>query len=115
MPDWRRERRQLPAHLIAEAAANPGGSVAEIDGSVVSDPHGYVPPEAIIGVFRSVPMARPQASTRAIPGMGPCATTSLDRSRRITVLAGCRDLQDCRFAPRSRTSSPRSVLRVVAC
>jgi len=60
----------LPADLVAAAAANPGGSVAEIDGSVaeidgsvaeidgsvaeidgsvVSDPNGYVPPEAIIG------------------------------------------------------------------
>ena len=46
LPDWRRERRQLPAHLMGEAAANPGGSVAEIDGNVVTDPHGYAPPEA---------------------------------------------------------------------
>ena len=53
---WSREKRRLPADLVAAAAANPGGSVAEIDGSVaeidgsvVSDPNGYVPPEAIIG------------------------------------------------------------------
>ena len=49
--EWPRGRRQLPAQLAAEAAANPGGSVAEIDGAMVSDPDGYVPPEAIIGVF----------------------------------------------------------------
>ncbi len=58
LPDWRRERRQLPAHLIAEAAANPGGSVAEIDGSLVSDPDGYVPFEAIIGIFPVGPDGR---------------------------------------------------------
>lgn len=50
-PDWPREKRQLPASLVAAAAANPGGSVAEIDGAVVQDPDGYVPLEAIIGVF----------------------------------------------------------------
>lgn len=48
---WRRERRPLPAALRSEAAANPGGSVAEIDGSQISDPNGYVPAEAIIGVW----------------------------------------------------------------
>jgi hypothetical protein len=37
--------------LIAEAAAHPGGSVYEIDGSLVPDAYGYVPPEAIIGEF----------------------------------------------------------------
>jgi hypothetical protein len=47
----RRERRELPAHLVAEAAANPGGSIAEIDGSMVTDPDGYVPAEAIIGAY----------------------------------------------------------------
>jgi hypothetical protein len=58
MLDWRRERRLLPAHLIAEAAANPGGSVAEIDGSLVSNPDGYVPAEAIIGIFPVGPDGR---------------------------------------------------------
>jgi hypothetical protein len=43
-PKWPHERRQLPAHLVAETAANPGGSVAEIDGSMVRNPDGYVPP-----------------------------------------------------------------------
>jgi hypothetical protein len=50
-PDWPREKRQLPSSLVAAAAANPGGSVAEIDGSVVRNPDGYVPPEAIMGAF----------------------------------------------------------------
>lgn len=48
---WPRERRELPAALRPEAAAHPGGSVAEIDGSQISDPNGYVPAEAIIGVW----------------------------------------------------------------
>jgi hypothetical protein len=47
----RRERRELPPELIAEAAAHPGGSVYEIDGFMVPDPYGYVPPEAIVGEF----------------------------------------------------------------
>jgi hypothetical protein len=48
---WHRERRALPAELEPEAARNLGGSIAEIDGEQVSDPNGYVPAEAIIGVF----------------------------------------------------------------
>src|SRR5260370_1251691 len=51
MAGWRRERRRLPEHLVGEAAANPGGSVAEIGGTGVSDPDGYVPAEAIIGCY----------------------------------------------------------------
>jgi hypothetical protein len=51
LPDWPKEHRVMPAHLAPEAAANPGGSVAEIDGTVVSDPDGYVPAEAIIGFY----------------------------------------------------------------
>ena len=49
--EWPRERRKLPDQLVAEAAAHPGGSVAETDGSIISDPNGYVPAEAIIGCF----------------------------------------------------------------
>ncbi|MEV6201084.1 hypothetical protein AB0M64_13990 [Streptomyces sp. NPDC051771] len=37
--------------LLAEAARNPGGSVAEIDPTYVDDPNGYVPPEAIRGAW----------------------------------------------------------------
>jgi len=50
-PAWPREKRPLPPGLIAMAAANPGGSVAEVDGSVVRDPDGYVPVEAVIGYW----------------------------------------------------------------
>jgi len=40
LPDWGHGRRRLPAHLMAEGAANPGGSVAEIDGIMVTNPDG---------------------------------------------------------------------------
>jgi hypothetical protein len=70
-PKWPRERRQLPAHLAAEAAANPGGSVAEIDGSMVRDPDGYVPPEAIIGVFAVGPDGRVTGDYLRNPRHGP--------------------------------------------
>lgn len=52
--DWKRSKRTPPADpgLEAEAAANPGGSVAAIDGDLVGgDPNGYVPPEAIHGCW----------------------------------------------------------------
>lgn len=70
-PEWPRERRQLPAGLIAAAAANPGGSVAEIDGSVVSNPDGYVPPEAIIGAFLVGPDGRATGDYVRNPRHGP--------------------------------------------
>ncbi|HEX9519556.1 MAG TPA: hypothetical protein VF940_25670 [Streptosporangiaceae bacterium] len=70
-PKWPRERRQLPAHLVAEAAANPGGSAAEIDGSMVRCPDGYVPPEAIIGVFAAGPEGRATGDYLRNPGHGP--------------------------------------------
>lgn len=38
--------------LIAEAAANPGGVVAEIDPEFEGDPGGYVPAEAILGTWK---------------------------------------------------------------
>lgn len=37
--------------LVAAAAENPGGSVAEIDPTYIDDPNGYVPPEAIRGAW----------------------------------------------------------------
>ncbi|MFI9202762.1 hypothetical protein [Streptomyces sp. NPDC053048] len=50
------ERRRIldspPPELVAEAAANPGGSVAVIDPDLISDPNGYVPGEAVQGVWR---------------------------------------------------------------
>ncbi|GAA1969179.1 hypothetical protein [Catenulispora subtropica] len=54
VPDWPRSRRTPPDDpgLIAEAAANPGGSVAVIDGDLVGgDPNGYVPAEAVHGCW----------------------------------------------------------------
>lgn len=47
MGDISAERRRIlqspPPELVAEAAANPGGSVAAIDPDLVGDPEGYVP------------------------------------------------------------------------
>lgn len=71
MPDWPREHRVLPAHLAAEAAANPGGSVAEIDGTVVTDPDGYVPFEAIIGCYLVGNDGRATGTYVRNPGHGP--------------------------------------------
>lgn len=49
----RSRRKGIPDEpaLLAEAAANPGGSVAEIDPAYVDDPNGYVPPEAVRGAW----------------------------------------------------------------
>ncbi|MFG2058358.1 hypothetical protein ACGFI9_30480 [Micromonospora sp. NPDC048930] len=41
-----------PTGLLAEAARNPGGSVAEIDQTLISDPNGYIPAEAIRRVWK---------------------------------------------------------------
>jgi hypothetical protein len=70
-PDWPREHRELPAHLAAEAAANPGGSVAEIDGNMVTNPDGYVPAEAIIGCFLVGPDGRATGEYVRNPVYGP--------------------------------------------
>lgn len=70
-PESLREQRPLPGHLAAAAAANPGGSVAEIDGSIVSDPDGYVPPEAIIGIFVVGADGRATGEYLRNPGRGP--------------------------------------------
>ncbi|MFD0381355.1 hypothetical protein [Streptomyces sp. NPDC127112] len=55
MGDISAERRRIlkspPPELVAEAAANPGGSVAAIDRSLVGDPNGYVPGEAVQGFW----------------------------------------------------------------
>ncbi|MFD9163908.1 hypothetical protein ACFVZ8_18290 [Streptomyces sp. NPDC059558] len=40
-----------PPELLAAAAENPGGSVAQIDTEYASRPDGYVPTEAILGVW----------------------------------------------------------------
>ncbi|WP_426501606.1 hypothetical protein [Streptomyces sp. D54] len=50
---WRSQRKGIPKApaLLAAAAENPGGSVAEIDPAYIDDPNGYVPPEAIRGAW----------------------------------------------------------------
>jgi hypothetical protein len=45
-------QRGFPPELVDEARANPGGWVYEIDGDMVDDPNGDVPPEAIIGAWQ---------------------------------------------------------------
>lgn len=70
-PNWPAERRALPLALRADAAAHPGGSVAEIDGNQVSDPEGYVPPEAIVGVFAVGTNGRPTGCFLRNPDYGP--------------------------------------------
>ncbi|MFB7371985.1 hypothetical protein ACFC0D_19320 [Streptomyces sp. NPDC056222] len=49
----RSRRKGIPNEpgLLAAAAENPGGSVAEIDPTYIDDPNGYVPPEAIRGAW----------------------------------------------------------------
>lgn len=54
-----RASHQVPAEVLAQAAAYPGGSVAQIDGSQIPDPDGYVPPEAIVGAWPVGPDGRP--------------------------------------------------------
>jgi hypothetical protein len=54
MADWRRSKRTPPTDpaLVAQAAANSGGSVAEIDSEFVGgNPDGYVPGEAVLGCW----------------------------------------------------------------
>ena len=106
MAGWRRERRQLPEHLIAEAAANPGGSVAEIDGSVVSDPDGYVPAEAIIGCYLVGPGGRATGEYVHNPSFGPVRDDWPGWNRRIAGWAGCLSLPGRRSGPSFRTCWP---------
>ncbi|WP_125936570.1 hypothetical protein [Streptomyces sp. WAC 06738] len=40
---------------MAEARRHPGGWVYEIDGAMVDDPHGEVPPSAIVGAWEVDP------------------------------------------------------------
>jgi hypothetical protein len=58
----------VPPELLSEASARPGGTVAEIDGSMVSDPNGYIPNEAILGVFLVGPDGVPTGEYRRIQG-----------------------------------------------
>jgi hypothetical protein len=68
--EWPSERRKIPAQLQAEAAANPGGWVYEIDGSMISDPNGYVPAEAIIGGYAVGPDGKATGEFLRNPGHG---------------------------------------------
>ncbi|MEV0644799.1 hypothetical protein AB0I28_06010 [Phytomonospora sp. NPDC050363] len=43
---------EITPELVAEAAENPGGVVAEIDPAFEGDPDGYIPSEAVRGVWR---------------------------------------------------------------
>ncbi|MFI2077623.1 hypothetical protein [Streptomyces triculaminicus] len=56
MGDISAERRRIlqspPPELVAEATANPGGSVAAIDSDLIGDPNGYVPGETVQGFWR---------------------------------------------------------------
>ena len=58
-------------HLAVEAGANPGGSVAEIDGNIVTDRKGYVPAEAIVGCFVIGPDGCATGEYVRNPGYGP--------------------------------------------
>lgn len=65
------DRRTPPPELVAAAAANPGGSVAEIDHDVVGDPDGYVPAEAVVGVWEVGADGRLTGQFHANPRYGP--------------------------------------------
>jgi hypothetical protein len=60
----------MPPQLAADAAANPGGWGYEISGSLVSDPDGYVPAQAIIGAFAVGPDGRPTGEYARNAGHG---------------------------------------------
>ncbi|WP_406280616.1 hypothetical protein [Embleya sp. NBC_00896] len=66
-------RRELPndPDLIAAAAANPGGSVAEIDPTYADDPNGYIPGEAIRGAWVVGPAGELTGEYRENPRHGP--------------------------------------------
>jgi len=70
-PKWPSEQRKMPDFLIPEAAANPNGYVAEIDGAQISDPNGPVPGEAIIGVYCVGPAGQATGEYLRNPGHGP--------------------------------------------
>ncbi|WP_433892984.1 hypothetical protein [Streptomyces sp. CA-111067] len=45
-------RPEPSPELVAEARSHPGGWVYEIDGDMVPDPDGDMPPEAIMGAWK---------------------------------------------------------------
>ena len=60
-----------PQELVDQAARNPGGSVAEIDPAFVVDVQGYVPAEAIRGVWLVDEKGRLTGEFRENPRCGP--------------------------------------------
>jgi hypothetical protein len=67
---WVREKRQLPPDQIADAAANPGGWVAEIDASMIDLNADRVPPEAIMGLYEVGPDGKATGDYLRNPGYG---------------------------------------------
>lgn len=63
----------IPADVVAQARAHPGGSVAQIDSSMLPDPNGYVPGEAVIGAYVVGPDGVPTGEFRRNPKHGPIA------------------------------------------
>ncbi|MEU3493445.1 hypothetical protein [Kitasatospora cineracea] len=74
MKDIEAERQRIlaspPAALVAQAAANPGGSVAVIDPEYVDDPDGFVPSEAVHGCWLVGPDGKLTGEYRENPRHG---------------------------------------------
>jgi hypothetical protein len=64
-------RRTPPADLAAEAARHPNGWVYEIDANFVSDPNGYVPPEAIRSAWKVDGRGKLTGEYKENAGYGP--------------------------------------------
>ncbi|MEU9942894.1 hypothetical protein ACIP46_26930 [Streptomyces lavendulae] len=69
---FRGRRKGIPnePELLAAAAENPGGSVAEIDTAYIDDPNGYVPPEAIRGTWLVDSSGKPTGEYQKNPRHG---------------------------------------------
>lgn len=66
--------RTPPPELLAEARRQRGGWVYEIDGAMVSDPDGEVPPTAIIGAWEVSRDGTLTGVYRANPNYAPGGT-----------------------------------------
>ncbi|WP_200216015.1 hypothetical protein [Micromonospora coerulea] len=64
-------RATPPTGLIAEAARHPGGSVAEIDRTLISDPNGYIPGEAVRGMWKVDATGQLTGEFQPNPSYGP--------------------------------------------